>query len=367
MSLLSEVTVTNWNSANKKWFENKGYTYTKMKDEFIVKVEDLNIGSHSSVNIVCDGCNKKSTTNWRTYKRSVREDGKCYCKLCAGDYRLEKSLLSRRNNSVSIAQYLINIYGKDNLAKYIDVEKNAEDGIDPYTITHGSRIKIWMKCINTDYHDSYLIVPSDIQRGRGCPYCAGRKVHPFDSLGKVLEDKGLLELWSDKNTKSPYEYMRSSDEQVWFKCSKEEHNDYFRSICNSIQYSFRCPECQYSKGEKVIERYLKTNDIFNIPQKGFNGLIGLKGGSLSYDFYLPEYNLLIEYQGEYHDGTVKFKAETTKEYNSRFLKQQEHDKRKKKYAQSNHIKLLEIWYWNFDSIEETLDKQLKHIEVKEII
>lgn len=39
-------------------------------------------------------------------------------------------------------------------------------------------------------------------------------------------------------------------------------------------------------------------------------------------------------------------------------KQQEHDRRKREYAKSHNIELLEIWYWDFDNIEEILDKRL---------
>jgi hypothetical protein len=91
-------------------------------------------------------------------------------------------------------------------------------------------------------------------------------------------------------------------------------------------------------------------------QKIFYGLIGIRGGSLSYDFYLPKYNLLIEYQGEFHDGI----AGNGNYYMKQNLKrQQEHDKRKKEYALNNNIKLLEIWYWDFDRIEEILHKELQ--------
>jgi hypothetical protein len=40
-------------------------------------------------------------------------------------------------------------------------------------------------------------------------------------------------------------------------------------------------------------------------------------------------------------------------------RQQEHDKRKKEYAQQNNINLLEIWYWDFDNIEQILNNELK--------
>lgn len=32
---------------------------------------------------------------------------------------------------------------------------------------------------------------------------------------------------------------------------------------------------------------------------------------------------------------------------------------KRQYAKAHNIKLLEIWYWDFDNIEEILNKNIK--------
>lgn len=115
------------------------------------------------------------------------------------------------------------------------------------------------------------------------------------------------------------------------------------------------------KGEKIIKKYLDENNINNIPQMKFKNLIGIKGRQLSYDFYLPDYNLLIEYQGEFHDGTARIQT------NNGFLKQQEHDKRKRQFAKDNHIELLEIWYYEQNKIEEILNKKLNINNIKEAV
>ena len=83
---------------------------------------------------------------------------------------------------------------------------------------------------------------------------------------------------------------------------------------------------------------------------------GIGGGLLSYDFYIKKYNILIEYQGEFHDGTAWQQTEID------FLYQQEHDKRKKQYAEEHCINLLEIWYWDYENIEQILNKVLNNLE-----
>lgn len=66
------------------------------------------------------------------------------------------------------------------------------------------------------------------------------------------------------------------------------------------------------------------------------------------------YNILIEAQGQQHIIPKKlFGGE------EQFQKQQEHDKRKRDYAEANGYKLLEIWYYDYDRIEEILNKELE--------
>jgi len=279
-----------------------------------------------------------------------------------------KNAYERCEKCRSFAQVAIDRIGKDFLEKYWDFEKNV---VNPWEITFGNSFtSIYIKCLEKDYHDSYNTTPASFLDGNRCPYCRMLKVHELDSLGALFPDALLM--WSDKNLKDAYKYAPFAGDEVWWKCHNSKHEDYLRKIGASNIYDFRCPECHYSKGENKIEEWL--NDKFlKISQKDFDnldnftlweneyylsqikfdGLVGLGGRKLSYDFYLPQYNLLIEYQGEYHDGTAGNQTEKD------FEKQKEHDKRKKKYAKNNNIKLLEIWYWNYDNIDKILDECFK--------
>lgn len=260
----------------------------------------------------------------------------------------------------SFAQWGIDNICKDFLEKYWDYGKNDKLDINPWVIQKSTaKPKVYIKCQEKDYHESYKTSCAEFIRGNRCPYCSHfqGKVHPLDSLGKLLEDKGLLHLWSDKNKGlSPYKLVPYNREKVWWKCSNGIHMDYFRTVSTSTQSNYRCPRCQYSKGEERIEQYLTSNKINHFPQKKFVELRGQNGGWLSYDFYLPEYNLLIEYQGEQHEMYIDGFHKTEKD----FEKQLEHDRRKREYARRNNINLLEIWYWDFYKIEEILDSCIKN-------
>ena len=165
--------------------------------------------------------------------------------------------------------------------------------------------------------------------------------------------------------------------KVWWKC-KECNHEWPASIANRSN-GRGCPKCNESKGEKECkrvfiskdfieinqenyEKLLETemnNNIYFIPQKEFKDLIGLKGGLLSYDFYIPKLNHLVEYDGEFHYKPIKkYKNEPIKDAEERLRKQQIHDKLKNEYCIKHNIKLLRIPYWEFDNIETILTKEL---------
>ena len=112
--------------------------------------------------------------------------------------------------------------------------------------------------------------------------------------------------------------------------------------------------CIKSIGEYKINKYLSFNNIVYNSQMKFDSLVGVGGKSLTYDFYLPNNNLLIECQGKQHEKPIEiFGGE------EQFKIQQEHDRRKREYAEKNGYRLLEIWYYDYDKIEEILSRELE--------
>jgi hypothetical protein len=230
--------------------------------------------------------------------------------------------------------------------------KNGD--LTPYDITASSGKDVWWEC--KEKHE-WCVSPNQRNKSN-CPYCSGRYATEKNNL--LVDNPILCEEWNyKKNGKNPDEYTPNSYQKVWWKCKKCGY-EWPAVIANRNNNNTQCPICSQSKGEDKIKEWLSVNTVDHVPQKTFDGLIGLGNGNLSYDFYLPVYNLLIEYQGEFHDGTASIQ---TKEG---FKIQQEHDKRKKEYAQNNNINLLEIWYWDFDKIEEILEDEFIKYNKEEI-
>ena len=255
----------------------------------------------------------------------------------------------------SFAQWGINTFGEGFLEKYWS-NKNT---ISPWEISPRSGKKIWLLCQEHEYHndnDGYEIRLADFYNGNKCPYCASKKVHSKDSFGVLYPEKAKY--WSKNNKKLPYEVTPYSNIRYKFIC-ENCGSEFERSlaILNQADTGVFCRECNSSQLEiKTKDILVKYNVKYNI-QVEYNGLIGLGNGNLSYDFYLPDYNLLIECQGEQHERFVKGFHKIKDD----FKKQLEHDRRKREYAKKNNIDLLEIWYYDIDNIENILIERL-HIE-----
>ena len=201
----------------------------------------------------------------------------------------------------------------------------------------------------TLYHKScgisYTVTPSDFLHGYRCPHCYGNT-----KLTQEEFEKRVYQLYQDEYTVLG-KYINSAT-KIKIKHNKCGHEWDVRPrdfICKQSG----CPLCSRSKGELRIENYLKLNSITFDIEHTYAELTGINGGLLRYDFYLPDYNALIEYQGQFHDGVQN-------EYVSRNIEyRKHHDKLKKDYAESNHILLLEVWYWEYDYIEIILDNFFK--------
>ena len=71
---------------------------------------------------------------------------------------------------------------------------------------------------------------------------------------------------------------------------------------------------------------------------------------MTFDFYLPDQNTLIEFDGAYHFG----KSRDNQDYISQVF----NDREKNEYTKAKNIKLIRIGYLDKENIEEELMKGL---------
>ena len=190
--------------------------------------------------------------------------------------------------------------------------------------------------------------------GHGCPYCCGRyRIEGVNDLATLRPD--LVKYFV--NSEICKSVSLHSSRKVKLKCDKCDYITEM-SVEHFVSRGFHCPFCNNtSNGEKQICDYLLNNKIDFTPRKTFSLLKGMGNKRLSYDFYLPDYNLLIEFQGKQHYKSVDYFGG-----DESFKIQQEHDRRKRQYAKINNYYLLEIPYWNYQDIDTMLDYTLQNIE-----
>jgi len=105
-----------------------------------------------------------------------------------------------------------------------------------------------------------------------------------------------------------------------------------------------------SKGEKRIACILDRWRIKYNQEYSFSDCRSPKNYPLRFDFYLYEWNILIEFQGHHHFKAVN-KGRMAKITHEKTVV---HDAIKKEYSGCNRIVLIEIPYWEIDNMEEIL-------------
>jgi hypothetical protein len=112
-----------------------------------------------------------------------------------------------------------------------------------------------------------------------------------------------------------------------------------------------------SKGEKRIAQFFDLHNIDYVREKTFKDCVNFCGSFLRYDFYLEQFNLLIEYQGQHHEKPVN-KYRRAQIVHDKTVK---HDTIKEKFALDNRINLIKIYYNDYDKIEDILINLFKEI------
>lgn len=132
-------------------------------------------------------------------------------------------------------------------------------------------------------------------------------------------------------------------------------HEYKTSLSNFMQ-GRRCSICSMSSGEQEIYRILNKYNIKFIYQYKFNDCKDKL--PLPFDFYLTDYNICIEFDGQQHFNQNSFNM-TNENFNDRKHK----DSIKTQYCINNNIKLIRIPYWEFNNIENILIKELNLIRI----
>lgn len=219
--------------------------------------------------------------------------------------------------------------------------------------------EIELNCLKTK--ELFKVIPKKFLLLKNCPCCVENKKKNKIELLKN-KPRGLTTLLTQdeflKKVKKVHNDMYDYNNTFYIKhkekinvlCKKENHGVFSLSANHHLR-GIGCPKCSISKGENKIMDFLLKNDIKHKIQKKFDKCINYS--SLRFDFYLPDYNMCIEYDGKQHFEPIEWFGGI-----KGFEKNVKRDEIKNNFCKENNILLLRIPYWEYENIELILNDKL---------
>ena len=284
--------------------------YKKNKNAYNIEILGEYINNRTKIKCKC----KKDGHEWEATPNSLLNGSSC--PKCSGKIR-------------KTTKYFINEL------------KEINDNIEILGEYKGNKSKIKCKC-KKDGHE-WEARPNDLLNGSSCPKCSGNaKLTHEEFVNRMKEINDNIEILGKyKNAMTKIKCKCKIDGHEWEVTPNGLLND-----------KTGCPKCNASKGEKRVGEYLDSKNIKYELEYKFDDC--KSKDKLSFDFYIPSLNIVIEYDGKHHYKIIECWGGL-----DRFIGTKIRDTIKTIYCKENNIKLIRISYWDFDNIEEILEKELR--------
>ncbi len=261
------------------------------------------------------------------------------CPLCA------KPLMSRKKEIKDFIKKVNKLYNNNFDYSLVDLFDNISS-------------KVQIKCIKHN-----LIFTQSFRahiKGAGCKQCI-KENHQIKLFKTDPQNHFIIK--ASKVHGDKYDYSKSNyvkrNSKVTIYCKEHKHyfnqtpDDHYKGITG-------CALCykSTSKGERKISLWLTNNNIIFEREKTFKSCKRNKYGIMRFDFYVPLYNLLIEYDGRQH-----FELDSNKQWSGsaeeKLKNTIERDFFKTKWANENNYNLLRIPYTQFKNIDNILKEYMR--------
>jgi len=295
-------------------------------EEFIIRAKKVHgdnydysevvyLGIKSKVKIKCLIC---GNIFWQTPNSHI---GKCVgCTLCG--YKKASNKQIRKLSNVILEANKIHNFKYDYSLIFSRTYKGLKQKVPIVCPIHG----IFKQQLN--WH---------ISGKNGCPECGGNiKLETSEFIERSKKVHGDKYVYDDivyKNEKTKV--------QIFCKL----HNSFFyQKPFAHVRLKQGCPKCNESRGEKGIRLFLENNNIEYIKEYIIKDL-----GNYRFDFYLPNYNLIIEFDGKQHFQPVEFFGGLVALRKTKY-----NDYIKTMYCLNNAINIIRIKYLDIDKIDYIL-------------
>jgi very-short-patch-repair endonuclease len=253
-----------------QYYKAKGYD-AKYQQVLTVKIEDLQQNSHAMVDVLCDGCKDQIINmTYESYNKRMSDDGFVMCKKCG---------YIRRVNTCNQK------YGVDNPAKTKECQDKMKSTMKKlYGVEHALQCDVFKESFKNTCEDRYGKDYAKQFAEKAAESFYSKTGYHFSSQSPDVREK-ITQAYIDKlGVDNP---AKSSE---------------VREKITQTLYA------NLSQKVSKQQRYINTlyNGTLNYPVKYYN-----------VDIYLPEDNLIVEYDGGGHILNVITGRETQEEFNQK--------------------------------------------------
>lgn len=340
------------NKSKEKGYEFRGF------------VDDIWKGKDTKLILYCP----KHDLEWKTSSFNNFKRDKTRCPLCSKESSSKLLTIPEEE-----ALKKINKKCKERNYQFIGFVDDEWKGKNTYLKLKCNKHGTW----KTTSYDGFIY--SD----RGCPKCG---LDVSKNSKRFSEDKAKVNI-INKCKEKGYNFLGfvggkyiNNKTKLILSCPK--HGKWDKASYNGlINFNQGCPICNESKGAAKISEILDKYGFISINMSEYKDIKDKKLDKkyyirefifndcrsrptfdrkrtrfLPFDFYLPNYNLCIEYDGQQHyEPKFGYNKEDV-----RFKMQQENDKIKNEYCSGENGRptLIRIPYTKFNNIEDILIKKL---------
>ena len=224
--------------------------------------------------------------------------------------------------------------------EFISEIKTINPQIQVLSTYRNSKSKVALRCSICGH--SWMATPNSLLSGKGCAYCAGtlkktteKFVEEMQKIHPTIEVKG--------------NYINNKT-KILCRCMKCD--TYFYGIPHSmVDSGHGCINCSSSHGERKIRDWLTSHGFNFITEHKFDDCKDIR--ALPFDFFLPDLNTAIEFDGQQHYDVNRFFGGEPA-----LIKRKLHDNIKNEYCLTHNIHLIRIPHWDFEKIDQILFEQL---------
>jgi very-short-patch-repair endonuclease len=290
--------------------------FHKTKAEFVAQAKQIHGNKYNYSKVKYLGSDKKIEINchkhgafWQRASNHLLGRG---CNDCGDEDRLK--------------------FKTKDLSDFIKQAKLAHKGLYKYEKVNyiNSNTNVLITCKK---HNDFTQLPSHHLRGSGCPKCGDEQV---GIKSRITQEEFIKQSNIIHNNKYDYSKTKVQGSHKYLTVICPTHREWDVLQTNHLS-GYGCPKCLHKAEGRICEYILKKNILIR----------EFKIESKRYDFFLPDFNLIIERDGEQHYKDIQIRGAAIK-----VKAQQTNDRLKTKMAKDAGFKLARIPYWLTNKEEE---------------